>query len=180
MEGSTSRSQENSGMTNPKVIQPAIIGGNFLNNFKPYVHKCLGLLREYFTKVSDRVLPNLVIDFYSNLKTGDLSLKSSVRGVEIGIPRDQFRRMFKPSFYGVSYTYDRPSMLKKFKLDTFILYFFMKPMDDKKFPIKVSYMKEKICVALYLITRILFTRQDNLGVVIRGYVVPLWFLTQQF
>lgn len=56
----------------------------------------------------------------------------------------------------------------------------MNPMEDRKIPIKVSYLKAKIHVVHYLITRILLPGQDNLVVVIKEDVFPLWLLTQNF
>lgn len=113
------------------------------------------------------MFPNLVIEFYSNLTIEGSSIKSIVKGIEIDIHRDQFKRIFELLFQGVSYTYEGPIKFNKFKLSTNIISFVMNPMEDMKLPIKLSHLKEKICVTHYLITRILLPRQTNLDVVIK-------------
>lgn len=70
--------------------------------------------------------------------------------------------------------------LKKFKLFTAIVSFVMNLMQDRKLPIKANYLKEKIRVVHYLITSILLPRRDNLGVVIKEDMIPLWLMTHRF
>lgn len=82
------------------------------------------------------MFPDLVREFYSNLKLEDLFHKSFVRGKEINIHIDQFGRMFKLPFFGVSHTYEEPIKFKRFQLFTAIKSFVMNLMEDRKFPIK--------------------------------------------
>lgn len=137
-------------MSNRKVIQHVIMEENFLNNFKPYVYSCQGLLRGFFKKVLDQVFLNLIREFYSNLRFKDISLKSFVKGIEIGIHIYQFRRMFELPLCGVSYTYSRLIKFKKLKFSTTIIYFVMNHIEDGKLPIKASYPKVKdLCNPLF-------------------------------
>lgn len=90
MEGSTSINQERKAISNYKMIQHTFMEEILLNNFKTYVHICQGFLREFFTKVLNQVFLNIVKDFYSNLEFEDISLNSSVEGIEIDIHSDHF------------------------------------------------------------------------------------------
>lgn len=115
---------------------------NFLNNFKPYVHICQELLREFFTKVPDQMLPSLslLIELYFNLTIEHSSLKSTVKMIEINIHRDEFKRMFEPPFTKVFIpTKDRYSLKS---LDSPVplspLFYYLlcyDPMESKKFTI---------------------------------------------
>lgn len=154
-------------MSNRKAIRLAVMEENFLNNFKPsYVHIRRGFLRDIFIKVPDLMFPNLVREFYSNINIKNSSLNSSVKGIEIDIHKDQVGRMLGLIFYGVSYTYEGQIKFK-FKLSTTIIFFVMSPIEDRKLPIKMRYMKANIHVANYLITRILHPRKDNFDVIIK-------------
>lgn len=55
VEGSTSISQKRDGMFNRSELQPIVMEEKNFNNFKSYVHICQGMLREFFTKILDRV-----------------------------------------------------------------------------------------------------------------------------
>lgn len=88
LEGSTSRNQERFYMFNCKVIRPVSMEENFLNNLKSYIHICQGMLMECFTKSLDRMFPNFLREFYSNLQYEDLPLNSFVRGQKIESRKD--------------------------------------------------------------------------------------------
>lgn len=105
-----------------------------------------------------------------------MALKSFIRGKNIEIHRDQFGIMFELPFFGISYTHEGRVQLKRFKLSMAIKSFVMNHMKDMKLHVKANYIKEKIMVAHYLITRILLPRKDNLEVIIRENVFPLWLL----
>lgn len=119
-------------------------------------------------------------EFYSNLTFKDPSLRKIVKGVKIDIHKDQFKRMFELLFYEVSYTYEGLIKFKKLKLSIVIILFVMNLMEDRKLPIKAIHLKSKIYVSNYLVTRILLPKKENLDVVTKEYVVPLWLLTKQF
>lgn len=167
-------------MSNRKAIRLAVMEENFLNNFKPsYAHIRKGFLREIFTKVPNRMFPNLVREFYSNINIKNSSLNSIVKGIEIDIYRNQVGRMLGFLFYGVSYAYN-VQIKSKFKVSITINSFIMNLMDDIKFPIKVRCLKATIHVVDYLITRILHPRKDNFDVIIKEDVIHMWLLNQKF
>lgn len=119
-------------------------------------------------------------EFYSNLSIVGTSLRSSVKEVKIDIHKDQFGRMFEPSFQGRTYTYEAPKELKKSRRSISIYSLIMNPMEDIKLPIKSRFLKPRVHASHYLLTRILFPRNINLIYVINDNIIPLWLLTKKF
>lgn len=108
------------------------------------------------------------------------SLKLTIKGVEIDTHKDQFGMMFELPFLGVPYAYERPIKFKKFECSIYIYSLFVNPMEDMKLSIKVSFLKPKVYVIHYLLTRILLPRNINLKIVIRNDIFSPWLLTKQF
>lgn len=108
-------------MINRRVIQPYFMEESFMRSHKPCIHIYQRSLREFFIKVHGRILPNLMKQVYSNLMIVGTSLKSTIKGVEINIHRDDFGKMFEFPIQGASYTYESPKKSLK-SLSTLFLY----------------------------------------------------------
>lgn len=56
----------------------------------------------------------------------------------------------------------------------------MNHMENKKLPIKASFLKSKVGIIHFLLTWILFPRKVILNFVIKEDVVPLWIIIKKF
>lgn len=85
-----------------KIIELWCMDETFMRAYKPYSHIFHASLRPFFTKAPNRIFPDLVQEFYTNLKIFGKTLTSSVKNVKIIINREFFGRMFKIRFLGTS------------------------------------------------------------------------------
>lgn len=111
-------------------MEPSLLG-----SYKLYTQICQATIRYIFTQVSDKSFPNLVIEFYVNLRIVGTSLRSLVRGVEIDIHKDNFRRIFELPFEGKSNTYKGTIGLNNFKHSTALIYLVIKLVEIRNFPL---------------------------------------------
>lgn len=98
-----------------KVIQPCHLESNLLRSHKLCHLICQASLKDFFMQVPDRTFPNLIREFYQNLKIVGTSLRSIVSGVEIYIHKDNFGRIFELPFEGKTYTHEMPLGFRNFK-----------------------------------------------------------------
>lgn len=114
-----------------KVIEPWHIKPSQLKIHKPYHQICQASLKGFFTQTPDRSFPNLVREFYLNPRLVGTSLKTSVRGVEIDLHKDNLGRIFDLPVIGISFTLDGPLGLRNFKHSTSINTLVINPMENK-------------------------------------------------
>lgn len=149
-----------------RVIQPWYLDPSLLKSYKPYNQICQASLKELFTTIPDRTFQTLVKEFYLNLRLEKSSLRTSVKGMEIPIHKDHFRRIFDLPSEGMTYTLEKPTSFKNFKHSIAIIHLVINPMTKMKVPFKATHQKPKVKIFHYLITIILF-----LGVINHNYVV---------
>lgn len=156
-----------------KVIQPWYLEPSLLKSHKPYHLICQSFLKELFNQISDRILPNIVREFYINMRLIRTFLKTYVIGVEIDLHKDQFGRIFELPNEGISYTFDKPIGFKNFKHSTTINALIINHMEKKKVPFKLIHLKPRVRTLHYLLTRILFSKIINHDYIVKKDLVLL-------
>lgn len=78
----SNKQEENKTILENKVIKSCYFEETFMRGYKLYSHNCQASLRTFFTKVPDKIYPNMVKEFYSNLYVIGKTETSSVKTLE--------------------------------------------------------------------------------------------------
>lgn len=149
-----------------------------MRGYNPYSHTCQASLRSLFTNVPDKIYPNLVKEFYSNLHVVGKTLTLSVKNVRIMIHIERFGWIFEIPFIGTPYRSERLIDLKNFKRTVALNTFVTNPMEKRKLLFWTTLLMPKVRIIHYLITRIILPRNNNNNYVIKDDIILLWLLTQ--
>lgn len=159
-----------------KILEPCFIEKTFMRGFKPYSHMCQASLRWFFIKTYDKIYPDLVREFYTNILNVGKPHISPVKNIKIVIHKECFGKIFELPFLGTSYKTKKPTEMKNFKRSVALNYTITNPMEERKIPFRKTLQEPKVRILHYPLTRILLLRNTNNNHIIKSDINLLWLL----
>lgn len=120
-----------------RILEPCLMEETFIRGYKTYSHICQAWA--FFINAPDRIFPDQVREFHTNLNIFGNTLTSYTKNATIMIHKECFGRIFKIPLLGTYYKSVRPIGLKNLKLTITLNTLITNPIEKRKLPFRTTF-----------------------------------------